>query len=239
MEFSEKLKKLRKENNYTQKGFADKLGIGYSTLGHYESGRKQPTQSVISSIAKNFPSAILWLLRDDEDISINQINPVADKGVNIAGSNSGNINIDNSKTTNIIESNISDSKSFIDDKLKDNIKKLHQDIYKIRDVEEDENKKRYFIWQRLNSYMGVTKYDQIRKEEYEIAERFLKDWIQNWKDASEYIKKLRKKIFDTEKNSNEYFNFLKKEFNTIYLKDLIKDELVYIVDFLESKNNEN
>lgn len=35
-------------------------------------------------------------------------------------------------------------------------------------------------------------------------------------------------------DKNEYFNFLKDEFNTVYLKDLTLSELNYVYDWAET-----
>jgi transcriptional regulator with XRE-family HTH domain len=49
---SENLKTIRKQNNYTQKIFSEKLDIGFRTYVRYESGERDAPVSVIVKLAK-------------------------------------------------------------------------------------------------------------------------------------------------------------------------------------------
>lgn len=52
----ERLKKLRKTLDLTQQEFADKVGTPRDNIGGYETGRRKPSDAVISLICKtNFP----------------------------------------------------------------------------------------------------------------------------------------------------------------------------------------
>jgi DNA-binding XRE family transcriptional regulator len=62
MEFCDRLKAIRITEDYNQKDFADSIGCGYSTLGHYEAGRRDPTQKVISALCMKFPEYTLWIM---------------------------------------------------------------------------------------------------------------------------------------------------------------------------------
>ena len=53
---NERLKKLRKELDITQQEFADKLGTARNNIAGYETGKRQPSDAVISLICKtDFP----------------------------------------------------------------------------------------------------------------------------------------------------------------------------------------
>ena len=51
-EFSENLKKLRKQNKYTVAQLSKKLEIGESTYRNYENGRQEPVVSTLHKMAK-------------------------------------------------------------------------------------------------------------------------------------------------------------------------------------------
>lgn len=50
-EFAERLKKLRKEQGYTQQQLANLLGYSKSAISMYENGEREPELSVIQKIA--------------------------------------------------------------------------------------------------------------------------------------------------------------------------------------------
>ena len=52
-EFGERLKKIRQENNLTQKQFAARVGITERGVQRYEAGERKPTFDVIISILDN------------------------------------------------------------------------------------------------------------------------------------------------------------------------------------------
>ena len=57
----ERIRKLRRTLDLTQKGFADRLGITRGTITNYEIGRNEPVASVISLICKEFNVSEKWL----------------------------------------------------------------------------------------------------------------------------------------------------------------------------------
>lgn len=65
---SEKLQILRKSAGYTQREMSNVMNCGYSTIGHYESGRVSPTIKVIEELCKKFPEYTLWLITNKVDI---------------------------------------------------------------------------------------------------------------------------------------------------------------------------
>lgn len=56
-----RIKKLRKELDLTQQEFADKIGMKRNTVANYETGRNEPSASVISLICKEFNVNEDWL----------------------------------------------------------------------------------------------------------------------------------------------------------------------------------
>lgn len=52
MEFNDIIKTLRIKNGLDRKEAAQKLNIGFQTLGHYETGRSEPPFKVLKDMAK-------------------------------------------------------------------------------------------------------------------------------------------------------------------------------------------
>jgi len=57
----DRIKKIRKELNLTQQGFAERIGIKRNTIANYETGRNDPIDSVISLICREFGVREEWL----------------------------------------------------------------------------------------------------------------------------------------------------------------------------------
>ncbi len=58
----QRLKELRKENAYTQKQVAEKLGIKEVTYLHYEKEQREPPLSLLADIAKFYGVSVDYLL---------------------------------------------------------------------------------------------------------------------------------------------------------------------------------
>lgn len=56
-----RIKKIRKTLELTQQEFADKIGSVQNTITGYESGRRNPSDSVINNICKTFNVNENWL----------------------------------------------------------------------------------------------------------------------------------------------------------------------------------
>ena len=54
MELSEKIKKIRLDNNLSQKDFANKIGISTSSIQKYEYGNVKPSSEILFKILKVF-----------------------------------------------------------------------------------------------------------------------------------------------------------------------------------------
>ena len=65
MNFGIKLRKLRKNANYTQKQLADRLGVAKSVVSFYESGDRFPSYDVLIKIARTFHVSTDYLLGID------------------------------------------------------------------------------------------------------------------------------------------------------------------------------
>lgn len=57
----DRIKQIRKENNLTQKDFAERLGIKQNTVASYEMGRIGISDSVVVSICREFNIVENWL----------------------------------------------------------------------------------------------------------------------------------------------------------------------------------
>lgn len=69
MEFSERLKELRKKANFTQIEVAEKLGISQPAYASWERGAKKPTQENLVKIAQVLNVSVDYLVGNSEDKS--------------------------------------------------------------------------------------------------------------------------------------------------------------------------
>lgn len=57
----ERIRKLRRALDLTQQEFADKIGMKRNTIANYETGRNDPSASVISLICREFNANEEWI----------------------------------------------------------------------------------------------------------------------------------------------------------------------------------
>lgn len=67
MEFNERLKILRKQNNMTQEDLANALKISAASVGLYEQGRRNPDNKMLKKIALLFNVSVDYLIGYDVD----------------------------------------------------------------------------------------------------------------------------------------------------------------------------
>lgn len=67
---NERIKKVRKELNLTQQEFATRIGSTQNVLANYETGRRNPSSSVINNICKTFNINENWLRNGEGDMFI-------------------------------------------------------------------------------------------------------------------------------------------------------------------------
>ena len=67
---NERLKKLRKELDMTQQKFADKLGTARNNIAGYETGKRNPSNAVISLICREFNINEKWLRTGEGEMFI-------------------------------------------------------------------------------------------------------------------------------------------------------------------------
>lgn len=70
MEFNEKLKELRKQNNMTQEQLAEKLYVSRTAISKWESGKGYPNIESLKSISKVFSVSIDELLSNKELLQV-------------------------------------------------------------------------------------------------------------------------------------------------------------------------
>lgn len=66
-ELSNRIKELRKKDKYTQKEFAELLGVGQTTIANYEKGLRVPDAEKLNKIADIFHVTLDYLLGRDEN----------------------------------------------------------------------------------------------------------------------------------------------------------------------------
>ena len=62
MEFKDVLKELRQEKGLSQRELAKLTGLSYSAIGHWETGRNEPTVYVLKIFSKFFGVTTDYLL---------------------------------------------------------------------------------------------------------------------------------------------------------------------------------
>lgn len=70
MEMKDRIKKIRKELDLTQQEFSGKIGSTQNIVANYETGRRNPSASVINNICKTFNVNEEWLRTGDGDMFI-------------------------------------------------------------------------------------------------------------------------------------------------------------------------
>lgn len=58
---NERLKKLRKTLDLTQREFGERIGVKGNTIAQYESGRNEPIDAVLSLVCREFNVSENWL----------------------------------------------------------------------------------------------------------------------------------------------------------------------------------
>lgn len=66
----ERIRKLRRELDVTQQEFADRIGMKRNTIANYETGRNEPSASVISLICREFNVNEEWLRSGSGDMFV-------------------------------------------------------------------------------------------------------------------------------------------------------------------------
>lgn len=66
----ERIKELRKALHFTQADFAEHIGVKQNTVAQYESGRNDPTDTVIKLICLNLGVNEAWLRTGEGDMFI-------------------------------------------------------------------------------------------------------------------------------------------------------------------------
>ena len=75
IKLSMQIKSLRKINGYTQREFADLLGVGQATVSNYEKGIRVPDTEKLAKIASLFEVTLDYLLgRDADSLSKKEVN---------------------------------------------------------------------------------------------------------------------------------------------------------------------
>lgn len=68
MEFKDRLKYLREENNWTKSDTAKKIGVSYSAYSNYEYGNREPNLDMIKKMAKVFNVSSLYLIEGEKTL---------------------------------------------------------------------------------------------------------------------------------------------------------------------------
>lgn len=67
---NERIKKVRKSLKLTQREFSSKIGTTANVLTNYETGRRNPSSSVINNICKTFNVSEAWLRTGDGEMFV-------------------------------------------------------------------------------------------------------------------------------------------------------------------------
>ena len=72
MEFSERLKELRKQAHLTQVELAKRLGLGQSSYADWERGKKNPTQENLIKLAQILNVSVDYLVGNSDEENTNK-----------------------------------------------------------------------------------------------------------------------------------------------------------------------
>ena len=75
---AEKLKSARLSTGLTRKQVAERIGISYAVLAHYETGEREPSLNVLYSLAKLYKVSVDYLL----DVTVSTSNTIVLDGLN-------------------------------------------------------------------------------------------------------------------------------------------------------------
>lgn len=75
---AEKLKSARISTGLTRKQVAERIGISYAVLAHYETGEREPSLNVLYSLAKLYKVSVDFLL----DVTVSASNTIVLDGLN-------------------------------------------------------------------------------------------------------------------------------------------------------------
>ena len=84
MEFKDRLKELRKEYNMKQKELGAAIGMGATAIANYESGKNQPSISVLQLLADVFHVSMDYLI-GYSDVKFPYLNDVSHEDENLFG----------------------------------------------------------------------------------------------------------------------------------------------------------
>ena len=73
MQFSQKLRRLRQEKNWSQENLAEEIGVKRLAIGKYESGQTKPSAETLQKISEVFGVSIDYLLSEDSEKSKGEI----------------------------------------------------------------------------------------------------------------------------------------------------------------------
>lgn len=75
----ERIKKLRKALDLTQREFGDRIGVKPNTIATYEIGRNQPIDAVISLICREFNVSETWLRTGEGEMFLPKVDTALDR----------------------------------------------------------------------------------------------------------------------------------------------------------------
>lgn len=237
------LKELLKELGETQDGLAKLLGVTQSNLQGYLREKNVPGIDVILRIADLAGLTTDQLLKDDNPKM--NVNIANSNNVTVAGGdviyNHNNINPIFKRTTNYAPGP--------DDITGEQANRLKDHVNKIVALEVTVKKKPKTygaVWNALNKKMGVTYYREIKKDQFDMAELYLRQWAGRLKrglkrtDTDTHRQERQKAIFAharkqlgwTKDNIDAYiFECYGKE----SIRDLTKEQLEQLYNKIFSK----
>ena len=144
MQFSEKLKMLRKEKGFTQENLADRLNVSRQAITKWESGDGIPDIENLKQISKLFDTTIDELVKEEKDINIDKSYKEVYE-LEIDHTKHFDINIDKINELSIVpneeEKVVLEVSSNEEENLKDYFKVKFDDIYNKLDIDVKNKKK--------------------------------------------------------------------------------------------------
>jgi transcriptional regulator with XRE-family HTH domain len=234
------LNKLMRELGETQEGLAKRIGIKKSSLQGYLKGENLPGIDVLLAMAEL------------GGITIDQLVKTEPSKLHIEIKNSHSIAIagrDVYMNTKIHRK--TEYRPGPDDITGEQANKLKDLVNKVVEIEQKTKKKPKTygaVWNSLNKKMGVTYYREIKREQFELAELYLMQWIGRLKkglkrtDADEWRKDKQAAIFAAARNNlgwtkDAIDGYIYERFKKESIRDLTKKELQLLYNAIFARKN--
>lgn len=179
-----RLTEERTRLGFSQRDFASKLGVAGETLRRYESGQREFGSEFLSQSATlgvDVQYVLIGVPSKNRDEAVRAIQPA----VHVSGGSANVISLNHGPITMIAtQRHVTTTKAEIkpgDDHISETqaatLTALVNDIVEIEGKLKQKPKTHRAVWGALNAHCGVTRYRLINFDDFDKAEKYLRQWI--------------------------------------------------------------